>query len=246
MRTFKEYLAENKLTLEYHDRLNPKLWQNDILRPDVRNKLGEIADAWAQEALIPPEAIEDVVLTGGNANFNYTEYSDIDLHLIVDKSKIAECEDKVLDEYLKDKKQLWTLTHDVKIYGIPVEIYAQDIDEETSRGQGVFSIMSNEWVKRPTYHKIDFDDPIIARKVKHFENDINYFIKSKIDDIDLLEKFKEKLRTMRQSSIRKGGEFSVENLVFKELRNRGLLDKLSNYIISVEDEQLSLKQKGKK
>lgn len=246
MKTFKQFLAENKLTLQYHDRLNPKLWQGEKLRADVRNKLGEIADSWATEALIPHEAIKDVVITGGNANFNYTEYSDIDLHLIVDKSEIAECEDKLLDEYLKDKKQLWGLKHDIKIFGIPVEIYAQDLKEDTSKNQGIYSILNDEWVKRPTFQEINLDDPIIKRKVKNFENDINYFTKSKVDDTVLLEKFYEKLRLMRQSAIRKGGEFSVENLVFKELRNRGLLDKLSNYINSVEDEKLSLKQKGKK
>ena len=71
-------------------------------------------------------------------------------------------------------------------------------------------------------------------------------MKSKIDDLALLEKFKEKLRLMRKAAVQTGGEFSIENLVFKELRNRDLLDKLTDYINSVEDEKLSLKKKDKK
>lgn len=246
MKTFMQFLTENELTLQYHDRLNPKLWSGDKLRPEVKNKLGEIADSWAAEALIPQDAIVDVVIVGGNANFNYTEFSDLDLHLIVNKSKIADCENKLLDEYLLDKKQLWGITHDVRIYGIPVEVYAQDLSEKTSKDQGVYSIIKNDWIKKPTYKKIDLDDPHIKRKAKNIEDDINYFMKSKIDDLALLEKFKEKLRLMRKAAVQTGGEFSIENLVFKELRNRGLLDKLTDYINSVEDEKLSLKKKDKK
>ena len=45
---------------------------------------------------------------------------------------------------------------------------------------------------------------------------------------------------MRASAIQQGGEFALENLVFKELRNRGYLDKLSNHIKHLEDTNLSL------
>ena len=47
-------------------------------------------------------------------------------------------------------------------------------------------------------------------------------------------KFKEKLRKMRQAGLNREGEFSVENIVYKELRNRNLLKKLDdrlNYLI---------------
>jgi len=38
---------------------------------------------------------------------------------------------------------------------------------------------------------------------------------------------KHKIKTMRQSGLRAMGEYSLENLVFKKLRNEGYLDKLS-------------------
>ena len=46
---------------------------------------------------------------------------------------------------------------------------------------------------------------------------------------------------MRSSAIEKGGEYAPENLVFKELRNRGYLDKMSKYVRNLEDEDLSLR-----
>jgi hypothetical protein len=46
---------------------------------------------------------------------------------------------------------------------------------------------------------------------------------------------------MRNAAISKGGEFSFENLVYKELRNQGYLDKLSVYAKTRQDKKLSLK-----
>jgi hypothetical protein len=46
---------------------------------------------------------------------------------------------------------------------------------------------------------------------------------------------------MRSAGLKKSGEFSVENLVFKELRNLGYLDKINDYIKSSQDQRLSLK-----
>ena len=45
---------------------------------------------------------------------------------------------------------------------------------------------------------------------------------------------------MRASAIQRGGEFAVENLVFKELRNRGYLDKMSEHLRNLKDTSLSI------
>jgi hypothetical protein len=222
--------------------LNPVVWDDEKLKKEVRKKFLEIAKFWANYALIPDKAIKDIVITGGNANYNYTEYSDLDLHLIVNKDQIADCKDKILDEFLMNKKALWGLTHDIKIYGIPVEIYAQDISEKPGKSQGVYSVKNDKWVQKPVKEKVDLNDPLIQKKVSILAHNINYFIDSKTNDYATLERFKEKLKNMRSSAIKKGGEFSIENIVFKELRNRKLLDKFTTYILSVEDKNLSLKK----
>jgi hypothetical protein len=239
---FTKIILEFKSTLQYHDELNPVVWDDEKLKKEVRKKFLEIAKFWANYALIPDKAIKDIVITGGNANYNYTEYSDLDLHLIVNKDQIADCKDKILDEFLMNKKALWGLTHDIKIYGIPVEIYAQDISEKPGKSQGVYSVKTDKWVQKPVKEKVDLNDPLIQKKVSILAHNINYFIDSKTNDYATLERFKEKLKNMRSSAIKKGGEFSIENIVFKELRNRKLLDKFTTYILSVEDKNLSLKK----
>ena len=229
-----------RLTLMYHEDLNVKFWDGLTLRTEVRDKLLEIGYIWAEFAKIPQNAIQDIILVGGNANYNYTEYSDLDLHLVVDKDEIAACQTDFLDDFLRDKKRLWALTHDVTLYGQPVELYAQDINDPTPRNQGTYSVLNNWWIQEPRKQYVDFSDPLLKQKVRDMMERIDDLIDTQADDITVLNKLKEKIRTMRGSAIQRGGEFALENLVFKELRNRGYLDKLSKYIRTIEDRNLSL------
>ena len=109
---------------------------------------------------ISPRGIKDVIVTGGNANYNYTPYSDIDLHLVVDKGMI-DCP-AVLDDYLQSKKQLWALTHDIKVKGQPVELYAQDYQDPFREGQSIYSLQSNKWLQQPTYRKTSVNHPEVC------------------------------------------------------------------------------------
>ena len=236
----KSVLSELKLTLKSHDKLNNKLWkENGKLDPEVYLALDKIGKEWADFANIPKSAIKDVILTGGNANYNYTKFSDLDLHLVVDKDKI-ECQG-ILDDYLQSKKQLWALTHDITVKGQPVELYAQDYKDPFREGQGIYSLKSNKWLQQPTKYKINRTHPEVIRKVKDFMAQIDSLIDTNSDDIEVFNRLKARLKNMRASAIEKGGESAPENLVFKELRNRGYLDKMSNYIRKLKDTSLSLK-----
>lgn len=234
-----ESFLEQKITFRYHDKLNPKIWNGDKLKSEVKIKLVRIGQAWADFANIPMASIKDVILVGGNANYNYTEYSDIDLHLVVDKNKLPDCPD-LLDDYLKDKKQLWALTHSVKIYGHDVELYAEEEGIERPSNQGVYSVKYNKWISKPTYKTPEVDKALLKRKTHDIMDKIDMFIQSKSNDIAEMNKLKEKFRVMRSVAIRRGGEFSLENLVFKELRNNGYLNKFSQYITSRKVKELSL------
>jgi len=239
MKTFKQLIADAvELTLQYHDELNSKLWNEQSLKPEVRTKLLMIAHTWAGFAKIPNNAIVDIILVGGNANYNYTPYSDIDLHLVIDVDRMPDCKG-LLDEYLRGKKQLWGLVHDIKIYGHDVELYAQDKNTEYTKDQGVYSIKNNKWIIKPTHKEVNLQDPLIQQKVEHYIEKINTLMDSSAED-QAFEGLKTKFRDMRAAALKSGGEFSVENLVFKELRNLGYLDKMSQYLRSKQDERLSL------
>lgn len=234
-----EAFLEQKITFKYHDQLNQKIWNGEKLKPEVKMKLVRIGQAWAEFANIPTSAIKDMIVVGGNANYNYTEYSDIDLHLVVDKDKLPDCPD-LIDDYLRDKKQLWALTHNIKIYGHDVELYAEEEGTERPSNQGVYSVKYNKWLAQPKYENPGVDTKLLKKKTQDLMDKIDLFISGKSNDIIEMKRLKEKLRMMRQAAIRKGGEFSIENLVFKELRNNGYLTKFSNYITSKQVKELSL------
>ena len=232
-------INELKLTLRSHDQLNPNLWKDEKLDPEVWRSLNKIGKEWSDFANIPSAAIRDVIIIGGNANYNYTKLSDIDLHIVVDKKKM-DCPG-LLDDYLQSKKQLWALTHDITVKGQPVELYAQDFRDPFREGQGIYSLKSNKWLQKPTKYKIDRSNPEVVRKTKQYMDSIDHLIDTNADDVASLRKLKNRLKQMRSTAIEKGGEVAPENLVFKELRNRGYIDKMNDYMKNLEDQSLSLK-----
>lgn len=234
-------LFKENISLAYHNELNPKLWNADkSLKPEVKNKLMQIAFAWADFAKIPVDMIHDIIITGGNVNYNYTGLSDVDLHLIIDRSQLNPDRDLV-DEYLSDKKILWTLSHnDLNIYGYPVELYAQDVNELPHQDQGVYSISNDMWIQQPRNLGLDFEnDHHLQKKADFYKHLIDTMIDQHATD-ETIDMLKKKIYKMRGDSIAKGGEFGFGNLVFKELRNAGYLDKMAAYIKSNMDKSLSL------
>lgn len=238
-RKLKKKLKE-ETTLQYHSELNPKLWQDGKLKEEVRGKLLQIAATWMKFANIPAEAVIDIIITGGNVNYNYTPLSDLDLHLVISRDSLNPNR-ALVDDYLQDKKILWTLSHqDINIYGYPVELYAQDVNEQPHENQGVYSIQKNEWIAMPRNLGIDFEsDHHLQKKVQFYKDLIDKMIAQQATD-GTFDMLKQRIKRMRGDSIAKSGEFAFGNLVFKELRNQGYLDKMDMYQKSNLDKALSL------
>lgn len=233
---------ELDLTLQYHDELNPKLWvEGDKLKPIVREHLLKIAKVWAKTAKIEDDAIEDIIITGGNVNYNYTKQSDIDVHLVVDMKKTIFTDEEQMRLFMLAKKDLWALQHDVKIYGLPVEVYAHSHQTKTPKSQGVYSIYSDNWTIKPKNLKLNFNNDVgLKHKIEEQMHRIDSVINGR-GTVKEASDLKDKLAAMRATSIQMAGEFAIENLVFKDLRNRGYIDKLKNYIRSKVDRMLTLR-----
>lgn len=232
-----------KLSLQYHDELNPKLWNKNDLKEDVRQKLLEIAKKWQEFAKIPDSAVHDIVITGGNVNRNYTDLSDIDVHFLIDTKPIPIKDPELLEDYMKAKKDLWAKNHDIRVKGYPIELYAQDINKETPASQGVFSILNNAWVVEPENLHLNFDNDFNLRaKVREHMRKIDSVLDNN-ESLETAKSVKRKITELRGESIKKSGEFAIPNLVFKELRNNGYLQKISDYIKDREDQQLSLESR---
>lgn len=225
--------------VSYQETLNPAIWKGEELKPEVKEKLLEAAKSFEKSLKIPTLKVDDIVLTGSAANYNWTSESDIDLHIVADLDQLRKDNPDILDNYLMAKKINWNNTHDVKIYGIDVELYTQDKNEKHT-STGVYSLLNDEWVIKPKHQRPKIDDLSVRLKTAELMNLIDKEVDNNCDDLDEVEKIKEKIRKFRQSGLEKNGEFSVENLVFKTLRNNGYLEKLSDCYIKAVDRKLSL------
>lgn len=242
MRNFSDVLTES--ILEYHNKLNQKLFDGEVLRPEVREILLKNAKAWQKFSKIPDSVIKDVIFTGGNAQYNYTKYSDIDIHLVIDKKSLTGNSDPdIIEDYLKDKKSLWSMSRNIKVRGYTIELYAQDTEDKLV-ASGVYSLLNNKWVIKPVHGRYDFKhDDALKSKVAELKDTINNMIDRQLPESEF-DIMKDKLKNMRKAALAGGNEFSFENLVFKSLRNEGILDKMNNYIRKIKDKELSLEQKG--
>lgn len=214
-------------------RLNPKIWVDGELKPEVTNKLMEIADAFREFIGIELDVV-DYTITGSNANYTWNEYSDLDLHLII--PGVPTDEQK---ELFNAKKALWGEQHDIRIKGLPVECYVQGQDEP-HHSTGVYSIADGQWLVEPKKTKPEVDDSAVTAKKDSLVHDVQTAMLS--NDLDNIRKIKDKITKMRKAGLERAGEWSTENLVFKLLRNLGIIDQIAEKIRELEDQELSLEQ----
>lgn len=225
-----------KRNIAYHRELNPVAWDHGRLRPEVRQHLLKIANVFEQYLEIPNFKVHDIVLTGSLANYNYTPYSDFDLHVVTDYRDL-ECDD-VAEALYRAKKEIWNNQHDITIRGHEVELYIENI-AEPAVSAGMYSLLQDSWIRRPDYNPPDINDSAVNAKVADLIQQITTAIETADDPADL-KRIKDKLRRMRRSGLDTQGEFGVENLAFKILRNQGYLDRLNQAYLDQQDSELSL------
>jgi hypothetical protein len=225
-------LFEQKL-VTVNNQLNPKIWDGGELKPEVISKLKDIARAFEEFVGVDLDVV-DYTITGSNANYTWTEYSDLDLHLIIPGTPTDEQR-----ELFTAKKALWAEQHNITIKGLPVETYIQG-EDEPHHSTGVYSIVRDLWLVEPKKVKPQIDDAAVEAKKDGVMRDIETAMLSK--DLMKLRAVKEKITKMRRAGLERAGEWSVENLVFKILRNLGLIDQIAEKIRELEDQELSLEQ----
>jgi predicted nucleotidyltransferase len=229
------------------DTLNPKVWENPedpkkaTMVPKVRKALMRIAEEFIED-LGEDVFVEDIFFMGSLVNFNWSEFSDFDLHVIVDFERYGK-QEELYKELFDLKKKLFNDKHNIKIFGYDVEVYAQPASDEAN-SDGVYSVMNDEWVHVPTKTHKNIDMSVLKTKIKSWTDKIDDAIEESTVDGDTkkLKKLKDKLKDYRQSGLEKDGEFSYENLVFKYLRRSGHIGKLFDEKTKIKDKELSVER----
>lgn len=237
-------------SFKIQDELNPKFWINNKINSRVRLKLLDLADEFIESLAVDWVKPKDIVLTGSIANYNWSKYSDVDVHILFDFKEVWKKTEFVQD-YFDSKKALWSQEHEqLKIYGFPVEMYVEDVNGDNP-SSGIYSLNKNKWIVEPNdFQDAHLNEPFIkdkAAKIMTEIDDIDDKIKKEKDNHKLevlstkLKKLFDKLHKQRQESLNKNGEMGTYNIIWKVLRRSGHLDKIWEIINNVYNRVNSIK-----
>ena len=231
--------------------LNPKVWDNydNINKAKLKESIRENLLLAAKEFLYFVEVdviISDIVLMGSLVNYNWSNFSDFDLHIIADYEQYPKEQIDLYTEFFDLKKTLFNLKHDIKIKGYDVELYLQDENSE-AYSDGVYSLMNDEFISKPKKGIKQINKELVKTKSNQWMRIIDECIEQAKeqnleDSQETLKKCYKKIKKYRQSGLEEGGEFSIENLVFKFLRRNGYIGKLLEMRDKLLDKNLSLKE----
>lgn len=219
----------------YNDILNPNVWDGLKLKPEIKEKLLQIGkDFYTDTETDAP--LKDILFVGSLANFNWSDTSDFDVHVVIDFKDVDE-NVELVEKLVNALKSKWNDEHDIHLKGHNVEVYIQDITKE-NRSSGVYSLIQDKWLTEPQKENVIIDKEKIQQKYNDYVRKINSGIKAQ--DIEKLKTIVKDVYDMRQAGLDKSGELSTENLVFKILRSRNYIEKLKTEINKLYDKAQSL------
>jgi GNAT superfamily N-acetyltransferase len=244
----KEVVVPKDVLDSFHvkDTLEPQIWQGNSLNPKVRTQLTKIATDFFKELNLPSEVkMKDIIFTGSLANYNWSKFSDVDLHIVLDFGQL-EGGEQFKEDFFNAQKTLWNKNHNIKIFDYPVEIYAQDIKAKLV-ATAVYSVSSNKWILKPEHEDFKVNKKVIKNKADMFIDRLRD-IKQDYDDkdfqsvVDKVKSLKDKIKKYRTAGLDKGGELSLENIVFKVLRRTPFMDILDSYKAKAYDTLMSVEE----
>jgi len=224
--------------------LNPDIWLMDDegykMRPEIRDSLLKIVEDYEEFIDIDID-IEDITLTGSLSNFNWSEFSDVDLHILVDFEDPSESIEK---KYLDSRRIIWNSLRDVNVKGFESEIYVQD-SKEQHFASGMYSVMYDNWVVKPEEKEVVLDAHKILSKSKQWMDMIDQIEDNmeRTSDNELMQTIddlRRRLKKYRGAGLAEKGEYSYENLTFKFLRRNGYIGKLIGLKNKLIDKSLTL------
>jgi len=229
------------------EELNPDIWNQEDgtfkMKPEIRDSLLKIVEDYL--AFIDLDIdIEDVTLTGSLSNYNWSDFSDVDLHILIDAPN---SKNSLLKKYLDSRRIIWNSLRDITVKDFDVEIYVQDISEPHF-ASGVYSVMYDDWISEPKYVDFVIEPTKILTKSKGWIDKID-----KVEDdskrkeaeevLDNIALLKDKLKKYRSAGLNDEGEYSYENLTFKFLRRNGYIKKLHDIRNDLIDQTLTVEEK---
>tara|TARA_R110000824_G_scaffold202090_4_gene386289 strand:- start:10016 stop:10957 length:942 start_codon:yes stop_codon:yes gene_type:complete len=230
--------------LVIQDELEPNFWTQDgKINPAILERLLVIAADFVNSLKIPDIHIDDIIITGSIASYNWYEHSDIDLHILLDFEDVDE-NVGLVKNFFDAKRMLWNKHHEIMIKGHEVEVYLQET-KEAHISPGIYSLLNNNWIKIPIKEEPVIEMKVVEEKALSLmrlidEADILFKNGDHKGSLRLTSKLKNKIKRMRTSGLEGTGVYSPENLAFKALRKNEYLAKLHGLYTDSYDKIMSM------
>ena len=223
--------------IKFHNELNPNLWNNDKLDPEVRKQLLLIAEDFITTLGIKDLAVKDITVSGSNAAYTYTPHSDLDLHVLVDFNELPNNE--VYQELFNAKKIIYNDSHNITVHGVPVELYVQDTNLPVV-SLGEYSVLNDKWIRIPKKQRANLDQEATRAKFDKLAELVELALQTR--DPAKVRKTLDTIKRYRKAGLSNGGEFSPENLAFKAIRKQGGIQDLYDLKNELHSEKLSIEE----
>ena len=236
---------DDLLAFDVQPDLNQKIWDGEEgVRPGVKGALMSIVEEF-MEGLDMDLDLKDVIITGSLANYNWSKFSDIDLHLLLDFSEVNDNEEMV-KKFFDAVRSNWNKLHDILVKGHEVEIYVQD-EHEPHVSTGVYSLMDDRWLVKPKKVRPAIDRHTATKKMKNVAREIaklgGIYARGHYQEaFDTAGRIRQKIKRMRQAGLDESGIYAPENLAFKMLRRSGDIQQLFTIYTGAYDKLHSLDQ----
>ncbi len=225
--------------LYFHKDLNPAIFDGDRMNEEVRQQLLAIAEDFMEHLGINSFDVEDITISGSNAAYSYTRHSDLDLHIVVDMKQFKD--DDVYRELFDAKKVVYNDQHNIKIHDIDVELYVQD-SNQPHISLGEYSVLNDKWNRLPRKTRANFDQSASKLKYEKLVKLAEFALKS--NNYQKITNVLKTIKKYRQAGLDLNGEFGPENLAFKALRSKGIIQKLYDKVDELHSEELSIPEEA--
>ncbi|MEI8180515.1 hypothetical protein [Aestuariivirga sp.] len=207
--------------------LDPRIWDGDKLREDVRQRTLEVIEYMFAELKLKNVTIQSVEVRGSNVSYEYDDAADFGVRVFLDTSAYkGSIED--LAARIKSYNAFIEVKHEGKVllHGVPLEVNFYVIRSarlNPVKGVGHYSITEDKWMERPAVQESKFDRNQMLADMTGVTTTYNglvtaYFADKQGFECSRWKDFSKSLGDYRNAGIDKSGTRSTENLVYRLLR----------------------------
>lgn len=213
--------------LRGNERLSPLFFPDGAtLDARVAAKARALGERTFQQLGVPGATLVDVMFAGSLASYEYTDDSDVDVHVLVEFGPA--CDPKLRDAWLRSVNAGLHLDVGVSYLGRPVQVTVRDSDDDQG---GTWSVLHGAWRHQPVRKPVTFTEAELRAQVSAFLHEREQLVFDWSHDTggfdcDRFKAPQKRMRELRGEGLKAGGVTSLGNMTYRLVRRLGYFEEL--------------------